>query len=328
MPKGVEHYNAFRADLRTCTNKFTRRRSSLKGLMDHMWKSRTNPVGFKDRADALRHCSDVNDKRIPKYHAAIDRMVTCWGTQKPYPAVTGSASTVQPEKEAEQHAKNVLAVYAAKYLPMNKKGLDIGGFLFLPDPTQPLGAMAQKDDQFIVLLGEQHGTDTPGHLEASEKLMMIAGAKQVVQAIGKGGPNHTTLAAVELPIGLPSGSGLAGSGAGTRDYKKIPITSDSDKHLGSINHSLFFYKTTLLAGVTFVKGEDTDAVIREGLGAKSDERNEGIADHLTSASDDTDGASLTVLPVGLSHLGVLTPGGKSIQGYLEKNGWTIVQTVA
>lgn len=323
MPKGPEHYDVFRNDLRSCTNKFTRRRSSLKGLMDHMWQSRDAPLAFDDRADALKYCVNTADPRIVKYHGAIDRMVTCWGTEKPYPATVENKLGALAEQEAGQHANAVLEAYEKHYLPTMKKGLTMGDLVLTPEQDQDLGVIAQREDQFIVLLGEQHSTETVMPLKKYEKQLMIAGAKAVVAAIGQGGAQHATFAAVELPASTDGGATILGSRAGLPERQaKLTIKTDADEHLGSINHSLFYYRGELLGGVVFVEGEDTADVFRRGLAALSDERNPGIAEHLVEAAESEKMASVTVLPVGLSHLG-----GRSVQWLLGQKGWNLVKQI-
>ncbi|ABC29745.1 hypothetical protein HCH_02976 [Hahella chejuensis KCTC 2396] len=224
------------------------------------------------------------------------------------------------ELEAKNHADAVLNAYKLNYLPLNKKGLTIDGIgLMLPDPDMPLGVILKKDSSFIVLLGEQHSTETLSPLLPGDQTLMIAGAKAVVAAIGKLGAKHTTIAAVELPI--KNGS-IVGSGAGLTKMEKLTISGSSDKNLGSINHSLFYYRATLLKDVMFAEGENTVEVVEQGLAAKSDERNPGIAAHLINAAASAKGPSVTVLPVGLSHLG-----GNSIQKQLTMKGWSITTKI-
>ncbi|WP_020410180.1 hypothetical protein [Hahella ganghwensis] len=224
------------------------------------------------------------------------------------------------ELEAKNHADAILNAYKSSYLPLNKKGLTVEGIgLMLPDPDMPLGVILKKESSFIVLLGEQHSTETVVPLEPSDQSLMIAGAKAVVTAIGKVGSKHTTIAAIELPI---KNGFIVGSGAGLTKMEKLTISGTDDKNLGSINHSLFYYKAMLLKDVVIAEGENTAEVVEQELAAKSDERNPGIAKHLIRAASSVKGASVTVLPVGLSHLG-----GSSIQKQLAMKGWTVVTKI-
>jgi hypothetical protein len=50
--KGPVHYAAFREDLRNRTGKYTRRRSSTKGLMDYLWRTKNDPKSFNSVNDA------------------------------------------------------------------------------------------------------------------------------------------------------------------------------------------------------------------------------------------------------------------------------------
>ena len=82
----------------------------------------------------------------------------------------------------------------------------------------------------------------------------------------------------------------------------------------------------MLVDVKFAKGEDTSEVVKKKQAAKSDERNPGIASHLTKVSQSSSPCSteaiVTILPVGLSHLA-----GDSVQNHLVKNGWMVVKKI-
>lgn len=65
------------------------RETSVKGLIDWL---RGNFVGAAPitLSQALGHCANADDQRIVKYMPAIERLVQCWGTAAPYPAIVAS----------------------------------------------------------------------------------------------------------------------------------------------------------------------------------------------------------------------------------------------
>jgi hypothetical protein len=107
MPKGEEHYRAFREDLKTCTTKLTRRRSSLKGLLDDMWAAKENPRKYFSSEIAIRKCKNPRDSRINKYRPAIRRMVTVWGSELPYPIVPAKLSRLLPPLPKSKPPKQI-----------------------------------------------------------------------------------------------------------------------------------------------------------------------------------------------------------------------------
>ncbi|SMF13900.1 hypothetical protein SAMN02745866_00882 [Alteromonadaceae bacterium Bs31] len=81
---GPAHITAFLQDIRRCTNKFTRSRSSLRNLLTHLDNTKRNPVRFTSLQNAKAYCKKPNDRRLAKYDPALRALVNVWGTDRRY----------------------------------------------------------------------------------------------------------------------------------------------------------------------------------------------------------------------------------------------------
>jgi hypothetical protein len=98
--KGRADFDAFLLDVGNRTGTFTRRRSSLAKLLDHLEHDIGNPTPFSGATleakyrDAVGKCGNPNDSRLLKYKPAIESLVNAWGTTRTYvPGAPGPASS-------------------------------------------------------------------------------------------------------------------------------------------------------------------------------------------------------------------------------------------
>lgn len=112
MPTPQQYYESFLADVRGCTRKFTKSRSSLRGLCQHLEREigTNNPRHFDpddgDPAKAFNNakgkCANPNDSRLTKYEPALRRLVKIWGNTRglPYPLVPVAAQNNVSARDA------------------------------------------------------------------------------------------------------------------------------------------------------------------------------------------------------------------------------------
>lgn len=86
----AENLREFTEDIKTIHPGFTKKRSSLKGLLDHLDATKANPAVFSGMDNgffqALGLCSAKGyDKRVRKYRPAIKRLTDAWGRAATYP---------------------------------------------------------------------------------------------------------------------------------------------------------------------------------------------------------------------------------------------------
>jgi len=82
----IQHFEAFKADLTSIHRRFREKSSSLNGLLVHLRATCERAERFDDVEQAIGHCRKRTDKRIAKYRPALERLVSVWGTDEPYPA--------------------------------------------------------------------------------------------------------------------------------------------------------------------------------------------------------------------------------------------------
>ena len=100
---GPAHYQVFQDDLKNRTSKFTQSRSSTKGLLDHLNKTKNNPQPFDSITAAKAYCKKPNDERLKKYEPALKALVRVWGTPNPYHA---EAVVVATHRGGDKYAKH------------------------------------------------------------------------------------------------------------------------------------------------------------------------------------------------------------------------------
>ncbi|MEW6518190.1 MAG: hypothetical protein AB1461_02140 [Thermodesulfobacteriota bacterium] len=101
---GPAHYNAFLADLKNRTNKFTESRSSVKNLLKYLRDTKDAPLPFASVDAAKAHCKDRNDKRLDKYEPAIRALVRVWGTGTAYQAEVARVAAPRGGDKFSKHA--------------------------------------------------------------------------------------------------------------------------------------------------------------------------------------------------------------------------------
>lgn len=100
---GPAHFQAFQDDLKKRTGKFTWSRSSTKGLLDHLKKTKSNPQPFDSINAAKAFCKKPKEDRLQKYEPAIKALVRVWGTPNPYRAEAISAATHSGRDKYAKH---------------------------------------------------------------------------------------------------------------------------------------------------------------------------------------------------------------------------------
>jgi hypothetical protein len=101
---GPTHYNAFEADLKNRTGKLTKGRSSVKGLLDYLQRTKDNPLPFASVDAAKAYCANPNDKRLDKYMPAIRALVNVWGTGNAYQAEVARGAAPRGGDKYLKHA--------------------------------------------------------------------------------------------------------------------------------------------------------------------------------------------------------------------------------
>ncbi|MEM8799353.1 MAG: hypothetical protein AAGF15_04660 [Pseudomonadota bacterium] len=90
------HLNDFLNDIKVINPDFTRSRSSLKRLIEHLEKTVAAPQQMTAN-EAIGRCTNFRSSRLDKYKPAIDRLVSVWGKGgiRPYPKGTYGGTLVE-----------------------------------------------------------------------------------------------------------------------------------------------------------------------------------------------------------------------------------------
>jgi hypothetical protein len=93
LRNGPAHLEAFTTDLKSRTTTFTRKRSSILGLLEYLEQEKDNPLPFPGSNEQLRiasarsKCHKSHDPRLTKYEPAIKALVKVWGSNLAYTPV-------------------------------------------------------------------------------------------------------------------------------------------------------------------------------------------------------------------------------------------------
>ena len=151
-----EKYAAFLGQIKSATSKFTKRRSSLRGLCEYMegqiddYLRRGKPIEpFRSIDDAKSKCRIQHDPRLIKYDPALRRLVECWGRAANF-RYTSNAMPLIRAVQDELNACKGFACADAKTFEMcirpgmKKRILSLANErnqLFTAPPNIPIGGM-------------------------------------------------------------------------------------------------------------------------------------------------------------------------------------------